>query len=607
MATCGKVLRYLFYKRNALILWLTPLLLSPLLVVYFDSQAARCGYVMAILLVYWVAQPVPLPATGLIALFMYPMLGILTMDEVCGFYMLDFLMLFVALMFIASAVQRYGLHRRIALRALLIAGSDPKWLLLALMIVIGFLSLWILNLSLVSMMLPIVEALVDLLTTTFDDSLEDNKTFDRDDTDSLKKTIHEDDASFELADVADEIEGTNGDMATITNKSTEILSLENEDLKDKNAEKAKYDIATCFNIGLVYAATIGGTGSLVGSLNQIIMNANLQIYYGREAKIGFGKWMLFCAPTIVLSLLLGWMWLAIYYLDLKSSCRCSKRNRGSSPGCCRHGNEDRKQDRVAVALRKQYDELGSMSWAEVTVLLVFLFLIIVWVFEEPQFVPGWNEWFKPGYVSSGSITCCVAFICFLLPSERPSFNLQDLNTQYVGLLEWKSCQQMVPWGLLMYGGTLLATIQATKVSGLGKLMGEIFSFAGDLEYWEVLAAVTSIAIVLTELTSGTVILAIALPILATTSLELSIHPYYFLLSLTMANNFAFCLPSGTVVNALIISLEAVTTSQMLKTGIVMNIICIIILNVFVNTYGWWVLNLDEIPAWAIPTNATSAG
>ncbi|XP_070554073.1 Na(+)/citrate cotransporter-like isoform X2 [Ptychodera flava] len=605
MATCKEVLTYLFFKRNVLTLWLTPLLQSPLLIIYFDSQAARCGYVMLILLVYWIVQPIPLQATGLIGLFMYPMLGILTIDETCEFFMIDFIVLFVSLMFIASAVERYGLHRRIALRALLIAGSDPKWLLLALMLVNGFLSLWILNLSLVSMMLPIVEALVDLLSTSFDESPSDNKQFDRDDSDSVKKTRLEDGISLELADVADEMKRDNSDMATGTNKSTEILSLESEELKDKNSEKAEYDIRACFNIGLVYSATIGGAASSVGSVIQIIMNANLQVFYGPEAKVNFGNWFLFSAPTVVVSLPLAWMWLAFYYLDL--GFWCCLRNRRSSPGCCCRGNEDEKKDRVALALRKQYDELGSMSWAEVTTLLVFLFLIVVWVFEEPQFVPGWNEWFKPGYVTSASATCFVAFMCFLLPGERPSFNLEDRNTKYVGLLERKYCQQIVPWGLVMYAGTLMASVQATRVSGLGGVLGEMFSFVSDLEYWEILVAVTLIAIILTEITSGAVILAVTLPILARASLELSVHPYYFVLSLTLANNLAFCLPSGTVVNALIISLEATTTYQMLKTGIVMNIICIIVLNVFANTYGWWLLKLDEIPVWAIPTNATSAG
>ncbi|XP_070554077.1 Na(+)/dicarboxylate cotransporter 3-like isoform X2 [Ptychodera flava] len=378
MTSCKDALRYLYFKRNILILLLTPLLLSPLLIIHYESQASRCAFVLAILAVLWTTQAVPLQVTGLIPLFMYPLFGVLTMADVCTFYMVEFHVLFVAIMVIASAIQRYGLHRRIALRALLLAGSDPKRLLLALMIVTGFLSMWIVNLAVVSMIVPIVVALVDQLSTSCTEVSEDEK-----ESDEEKKHCG---ITFPLeaviVDSSDqEEERGNVEVEGIPNQSMEILT-KIEKAHEENQKNIRQDLTTCFNLGLVYSATMGGAASLVGNPMQLIMNANLEIYYNSEAKISFGNWMLFAAPIQLASLLLGWAWLSLFYLDLK-------------------------------------------------------------------------------YVLSSTITTGVALICFILPSKKPKIDILD-EKPYTGLLEWKSAEAMIPWGLLIYVGGIYLQLKPLR-------------------------------------------------------------------------------------------------------------------------------------------------
>ncbi|XP_070552368.1 Na(+)/citrate cotransporter-like [Ptychodera flava] len=283
MTSCKDALRYLYFKRNILILLLTPLLLSPLLIIHYESQAARCAFVLAILAVLWTTQAVPLPVTGLIPLLTYPLFGVLTMADVCVFYMIEFIVLFIAIMLIASAVQRYGLHRRIALRALLLAGSDPKRLLLALMIVTGFLSMWILNLALVSMMVPIVVALVNQLSTSCTDMSGDEKVSDEEKAhNGIAIPLETVTVESMLREEEIEVQGGIAEVYDILNKSTEILNNTEkaDDIENADEEKQKHlrrDLTTCFSLGLVYSATIGGAASLVGTIIQVIMNANLEM------------------------------------------------------------------------------------------------------------------------------------------------------------------------------------------------------------------------------------------------------------------------------------------------------------------------------------------
>ncbi|XP_070554715.1 Na(+)/citrate cotransporter-like [Ptychodera flava] len=451
------------------------------------------------------------------------------MADVCVFYMVEFLVLFIAIMLIASAVQRYGLHRRIALRALLLAGSDPKRLLLSMMIVTGFLSLWILNLALVSMMLPIVVALVDQLSTHETRVSVGVKHYDEDEAPNGEEIQLE---GRELRRV---------EMDDTVNKSTEVLS-EKSQSEEGNRNNYNKNLVTCFNLWLVYSTTIGGAGSLIGTINQVIMNANLEIKEVNENK----------GDDIIRVLREEYESMGPITGGGFSSGVGSSGGSGVGSGGV-DGDGSAADGGGSAAGGGGGSAAGGVSVDKVLVLVVLIVVVVMM------------------YVESSTITAGVALICFILPRKKPKFNIHD-DKPYVGLLEWKSADAMVPWGILIYAGGLLSTAEATKESGLADLIGDQFEFIASLPYW--------------------------------LALEQDIHPHYFILSLTLATNLAFCLPAGSVVNALIISYGSVTTFQMIKTGLVMNIICLVVLNIGVNTYGWWFLNFDDVPAWALSSNIT---
>ncbi|XP_077984616.1 Na(+)/dicarboxylate cotransporter 3-like [Glandiceps talaboti] len=601
-ANANDTCRYLWHKRDILIIILTPLLLSPILIFNYDSQAARCGFVVVLVVCHWITLAVPLPVTGIMVFFWLPILEILPMADVAVFYMIDFLVLFLGILIIVSAVEKYELHRRIALRVLLLAGSDPKWLLLALMSVSGFLSMWILNIPLLLMMLPIVTALVERLNTSkrprkgrFEDGLENGKS-QMEDNDHASNSIE-----MEVLE-----NGTSeGVINGISSQETEMNAKYKSNVALVTPETSEISsLQTSFYLGLVYSGTIGGAASLFGTLTQVIMVSFLESTYGTAAKISFGDWMSFSLPVQIVCLLLCWAWLAFFYLSESTSCRKKSSTKKTPERSDRNTGDD--DVNITDALREEYESLGRIKWAEVVILVVFGCLILVWFFENPSFMNGWTSFFKAGYVTNGTITMGIVSICFALPSTRPSCNLNGIGSPYEPLLDWKYVQKNIDWGIFLLAGGILSISEAMKVSKLDEVIGEQFEIIQSWSPWVVLVSATLICTVSTELLSSSMMLTLLMPVLESTAAKQDVHPYYYVVAITLGLNFAFCLPAGNLGNAIVVTGGYVKIPQLIKSGLFMNIAGLIVVNIAMNTYGRWVLQLDTIPEWALQFSEAAA-
>lgn len=110
--------------------------------------------------IWWMTEAVPLAATALLPVALFPLLGIMSGKEVAPLYFNHIIFLFVGGFMVALAMQRWNLHRRIALRLLLVFGGCPRCILTGFMLATAFLSMWISNTATAMMMVPIAMAIV---------------------------------------------------------------------------------------------------------------------------------------------------------------------------------------------------------------------------------------------------------------------------------------------------------------------------------------------------------------------------------------------------------------------------------------------------------------
>lgn len=121
---------------------------------------------------WWVTEVVPIPATSLLPLVITPLAGIAAIKPAAAPYAHPLIFLFLGGFLISIAMERWGLHKRIALTTMLYAGKKPSLQILAMMLVTAFLSMWMSNTATTVMMLPIALSIIHLVSGP--DSNEDN-------------------------------------------------------------------------------------------------------------------------------------------------------------------------------------------------------------------------------------------------------------------------------------------------------------------------------------------------------------------------------------------------------------------------------------------------
>ena len=82
---------------------------------------------MLIITILWITQAIPLPVTGLLPIVMFPLLNILSTSEVCALYFKDSNFIFFGGVTLALGVEQSKLHSRIALKSMMLFGTDPCW------------------------------------------------------------------------------------------------------------------------------------------------------------------------------------------------------------------------------------------------------------------------------------------------------------------------------------------------------------------------------------------------------------------------------------------------------------------------------------------------
>ncbi len=548
--------------RSKVGLWLGPIVfLLMLLFVDLDPNnplVTRMAAIILLMAIWWITEAIPLSATALLPIVLFPLLGIMRGRELPagnridletatfaeGFSASDFdiifpnvanqymdwiILLFMGGFIVAVAVEKWNLHKRIALHTLRIIGGQPHRLVLGFMVATGFLSMWLSNTATALMMMPMGMSLVLL---------------------------------YEELNRKRVAEGCNADPRA-ENFSLTLL------------------------LGIAYGASIGGFATLIGTPPNGVLITQMSQLFPDAPEITFSTWMLFALPMSFIYMLIAWVLLTRFVFPLPASTPFS-------------GKEF-----IQTEIRK----LGTMSTEEKRVTGVFATFAVLLItrkerlFGEDIDVFGWSYYLdnilrsigaEPvGYmIDDGSVSIAVALMLFMIPASKA-----------VGgrLMDWEDAKR-VPWGILILFGGGLAIAKGFGASGLSDyvavLLGDLL---GDAEPLIIVMSTVAFITGLTEVASNTATISLSLPIMASLSQAIEAHPLLLMIPTTLAASCAFMLPVSTPPNAIVYGSGRIPIMKMVIAGIWLDILSVFLLTFFVYTLGHLTFDvLGGFPDWALP-------
>ena len=209
-----------------------------------NPEAQRLAAATALMAICWMTQAIPIEVTSLLPLVLYPLLGIESAKAVASAYFSDSSFLFMGGLILALGIEKWGLHRRIALTITAAIGIGPRRLVLGFMLAAFTTSMWISNTASTLLMLPIAMAL--------------------------------------------------------------LASLEEWHAGDPRADRAFRHLAMAVTLGIGYSATIGGMATLVGTPTNVVFLDIFRRLYPEAPPMSAGQWMTVWIPFAAIFVLLAW-------------------------------------------------------------------------------------------------------------------------------------------------------------------------------------------------------------------------------------------------------------------------------------------------------------
>ncbi|XP_072508736.1 solute carrier family 13 member 4 [Notamacropus eugenii] len=626
-------LKELLKVRNLLLVVFIPLLLLPLPILHPNSEAA-CAYVLIVTAVYWVSEAVPLGAAALVPAFLYPLFGVLRSSEVAAEYFKNTTLLLMGVICVAAAVEKWNLHKRIALRMVMLAGAKPGMLLLCFMCCTTLLSMWLSNTSTTAMVMPIVEAVLqELVSAEEEQVMEAPGNSSTEETQPITIGLGEKNGppSLELIFVNEDsstpdfptlMQGKNlNGVHMITNpiKSVKPQSKRqsspqerllvlppdprNLELSSKYRSQHDHMVCKCLSLSISYAATIGGLTTIIGTSTSLIFLEHFNNQYPSAEVVNFGTWFLFSFPISLIMLVVSWFWMHWLFLgcNFKETCSLSKKKK------------TKREELSERRIQAEYEKLGDISYPEMVTAFFFILMTLLWFTREPGFVPGWDSFFeKKGYRTDATVSVFLGFLLFLIPAKKPCFGKKDKDSgdsredamETEPIITWKDFQKTMPWEIVILVGGGYALASGSKSSGLSTWIGHQMLSLSSLPPWAVTLLACILVSVVTEFVSNPATITIFLPILCSLSETLHINPLYTLIPVTMCISFAVMLPVGNPPNAIVFSYGHCQIKDMVKAGLGVNVIGLVVVMVAINTWGINLFHLDTFPVWAKVSNIT---
>ena len=461
--------------------------------------------VTALVACWWISVAIPIPATSLLPLVLFPVVGVMPVSNAAIPYADSNVFLFMGGFIIALGVQRWGLHRRIALHIVRVIGTGRATIVLGFMLASAVLSMWISNTATTMMMLPIGLAVISALG----------------------------------------------------------------ELDEQDSPRQRENFATAIMLGIAYAASVGGVATPIGTPPNISFRGQLVQLFPGAPEISFGQWMLLFVPLLVVFLPIVWLLLT------RVTARLSPRPLAAG----------------RQVVRQHLASLGPMRRPEIIMLIVFAATALLWMTRK---IPigetdyGWAALlervsssadggpprFRAALINDATVALGMALLLFTVSAGR------DDAGRRRRLMNWHTAVQL-PWGILLLFGGGFAIAEAFRASGLSAWLGEVFANLGITSPLLLVIGTCLLLTFLTEITSNTATTQVMLPIVANVSVELGINPLLLMLPATISASCAFMLPVATPPNAIVFGSGQVTMGRMVRTGILLNLIGVVLVTLLI--------------------------
>lgn len=418
---------------------------------------------------WWMTQAIPLPATAMLPFVVLPLSGVLTAKQAAAAYYSPIIFLILGGAMLALAIERTGLHRRLARGLVRLGGHSAFSMLLAFMTATALLSMLISNTSAALIMVPMALAVI-----------------------------------------------AGGAAAS-----------------DPDGEPLQTGIAGALPIGIAFAATIGGFGTIIGTPTNAIAVALLDEMLG--VKISFARWMAYGMPLVAIALPVAAVLIA----------RVQKL--ASEPF-------DADAARQALACDPEWTPAQRR-----------LAVVIALAFAGWLAVPFAEGLLPPDSLTDGTVAVVAALFLFVLPDGTGR-----------AMLNWREANR-APWDVLLLFGGGLALAAGMDGSGLAEWLGQMLLPLKAVPLFVVAMAICALVIVVTEFASNVATGSAIIPVVAGLIAALGVDPVLLALPAAIAASWGFMLPAGTGPNAIAWSSGHVALPAMIRSGLLLDVAGVILL------------------------------
>jgi sodium-dependent dicarboxylate transporter 2/3/5 len=451
------------------LLFALTLLFNPL---GLDTEANNVMAVAFLMIAWWIAEALPMPAVALIPLVLFPLMGIAKISEAAAPYANEVVFLFMGGFLIGLGIEKWNLHKRIALSIVQFTGTNGNRILLGFILATGFISMWLSNTATTMMMLPIAASVISVVVA-----------------------------------------------------------------KNENNPQLRH-FAVCMMLGIAYASNFGGIATIIGTPPNVAYASYVSKQMNNE--LSFSAWMLIGFPVSLLLLF------SLYVVLIKLFPSSIDSN-----------------DEMRLLIKNELTALGPMTIPEKRVLAIFITTALLWIFRELINNFGIIK------LDDNMIAVFGGLLMFVVPAGKGA-------KQSERILVWSDTTRMA-WGILLLfgGGITLAT--ALEKAGLIKMLGVWLSgFSGSSVVFLVIA-ITVISLFISEVMSNVAQVIVFAPVVTGIATATGVDPYMLGIPMTLAASCASMMPMGTPPNAIVFSTGHLKLSEMMKAGLVMNLISIILI------------------------------